>query len=62
MQNYLTFAELQAKLGGRSRSAIYVDLATGQLPQPMKLGRRNYWPEDELEAYLKERREKAVAE
>lgn len=50
---YLTFAELRAKLGNRSRSAIYTDLAAGRLPQPLKLGGRNYWPEAELDAHLR---------
>lgn len=52
MQKYLNFPELRAKLGGRSRSAIYVDLAAGRLPQPIKLGGRLYWPEQDLEARL----------
>ena len=42
---YLNFSELRAKLGHRSRSAIYLDLAAGRLPQPLKLGGRLYWPE-----------------
>lgn len=42
MQTYLTLNELRAKLGNRSRSAIYADLAAGRLPQPIKLGGRIY--------------------
>lgn len=57
---YLTLAELRAKLGNRSRSAIYLDLAAGRLPQPIKLGGRLYWPESELDAHLKSLREKAA--
>ena len=53
MQNYLTLAELSTKLGGRSRSAIYLDLAHCRLPQPIKLGGRLYWPEGDLEAHLR---------
>lgn len=49
---YLNFAELRAKLGGRSRSAIYVDLAAGRLPQPLKLGGRLYWPESAVDEHL----------
>ena len=49
---YLTLREVSAKLGGRSRSAIYSDIAAGRLPRPMKLGRRVYWPEASLEAFL----------
>ena len=53
MQTYLTFTELRSKLGGRSRSAIYLDLANGRLPQPIKLGSRLYWPEGDIEAHLR---------
>ena len=53
MQNYLTLAELKTKLGGRSRSAIYLDLAHGRLPQPIKLGGRLYWPEGDMDAHLR---------
>ncbi len=57
---YLTLKELSAKLGRRSRSAIYLDMAAGRLPQPVKLGGKLYWPEAELDAHLRELREKAV--
>lgn len=60
MQKYLTFTELRARLGNRSRSAIYVDLETGRLPQPIKLGGRLYWPEGDLEAHLDAMREGAA--
>jgi prophage regulatory protein len=60
MQTYLTLTELRAKLGGRSRSAIYLDLKTGRLPQPVKLGRRLYWPEEDVDAHLRAMREKAA--
>ena len=53
MQRYFTLTEVRAKLGGRSRSAIYLDLAHGRLPQPIKLGGRLYWPEGDLEAHLR---------
>ena len=53
MQTYLTLKGLCAKLGGRSRSAIYLDLAKGRLPQPIKLGSRLYWPEGDIEAHLR---------
>lgn len=54
---YLTLAELRGKLGNRSRSAIYADLAAGRLPQPIKLGGRLYWPEGDVDAYLRNLRE-----
>lgn len=57
---YLTFTELRAKLGNRSRSAVYDDLAAGRLPKPLKLGGRNYWPEDELDAHLRALRGEAA--
>lgn len=60
MQTYLTLTELRAKLGWRSRSAIYTDLAAGRLPQPVKLGGRLLWPEGDLEAHLRALREKAA--
>ena len=60
MQRYLTLTELRAKLGGRSRSAIYTDLEAGRLPQPVKLGGRLYWPEGDVEAHLRDMRDKAA--
>ena len=60
MQNYLTLTELRAKLGGRSRSAIYLDLAACRLPKPIKLGGRLYWPEDDVDAHLRNLREQAT--
>ena len=59
MQTYLTLTELRAKLGGRSRSAIYLDLEAGRLPQPIKLGRRLYWPEGDIDAHLRAMRDEA---
>lgn len=52
-ERYLTLRELSAKLGGRSRSAIYGDIAAGRLPQPLKLGGRIYWPESALDDFLR---------
>lgn len=60
MQRYLTFTELRAKLGGRSRSAIYLDLEAGRLPQPVKLGGRLYWPEGDVDAHLRNLRGEAA--
>jgi prophage regulatory protein len=53
MQDYMTLNELRAKLGNRSRSAIYLDLAAGRLPPPLKLGGRLYWPEGDVDAHLR---------
>ncbi|MEV8468817.1 AlpA family phage regulatory protein [Fluviibacterium sp. DFM31] len=60
MQTYLTLNELREKLGNRSRSAIYADLAAGRLPQPIKLGGRIYWPEGDIDAHLRALREQAA--
>lgn len=60
MQTYLTLNELRAKLGNRSRSAIYADLAAGRLPQPIKLGGRIYWAETEIDAHLRNLRGEAA--
>jgi len=49
---YLNFSELRAKLGNRSRSAIYCDLAAGRLPEPVKLGGKLYWREADVDAHL----------
>jgi len=59
MQTYLTLKELSAKLGNRSRSAFYLDIAAGRLPQPVKLGGKLYWPEGEVDEHLRNMREKA---
>jgi len=61
MQTYLTLNELRARLGNRSRSAIYVDLAARRLPQPVKLGGRLYWPEEDVDAHLRALREQSAA-
>ena len=60
MQRYITLTELRAKIGGRSRSAIYLDLDAGRLPQPVKLGGRLYWPEGDVDAHLRNLREQAA--
>ena len=60
MQRRLTLTELRAKLGDRSRSAIYEDMKKGRLPQPVKLGGRLYWPEGDVEAHLRNLAEKAA--
>jgi len=57
---YLNFRELRAKLGHRSRSAVYLDLAAGRLPQPLKLGGKLYWPEADVDTHLRGLRDTAV--
>lgn len=53
MQTYLTLNDLRAKLGNRSRSAIYLDVKAGRLPSPLKLGGRIYWPEADVDVHLR---------
>lgn len=60
MTQYLTLRELSAKLGKRSRSSIYNDLAAGRLPQPVKLGGRLYWPSDVVDAHLRDLHDRAA--
>jgi predicted DNA-binding transcriptional regulator AlpA len=50
---YLTFRQLRQKLGGRARSSIYLDLALGRLPEPLKLGGRLLWDEAAVDARLR---------
>lgn len=47
---YLSFRELQTKLGGRGRTTIYRDCENGRLPRPVKIGSRLYWCEDDVDA------------
>ncbi len=54
MTTNLSFSQLQAKLGNRSRSSIYRDLEEGRLPKPVKLGARLYWPENAIDAAIAE--------
>jgi prophage regulatory protein len=52
---YLTFSDLQKKLGGRGRTTIYRDVDLGRLPKPIKLGSRLYWNEADIDATLQAR-------
>lgn len=49
---YLTFRELQAKLGNRGRTTIYRDVEAGRLPRPVKIGSRLYWAETDIDAAI----------
>jgi prophage regulatory protein len=49
---YLSFRDLQAKLGGRGRTTIYRDVELGRLPKPIKLGSRLFWNDAEIDAAL----------
>jgi predicted DNA-binding transcriptional regulator AlpA len=50
---YLTLRQLREKLGGRARFSVYLDLAAGRLPPPVRLGRRLYWDEAAVDAHLR---------
>ena len=49
---YLSFIELQGKLGGRGRTTIYRDVDQGRLPKPTKIGSRLYWNEADVDAAI----------
>ena len=49
---YLSFRDLQQKLGGRGRTTIYRDVALGRLPKPLKIGSRLYWVESAVDDAL----------
>jgi prophage regulatory protein len=49
---YLSFSDLQSKLGGRGRTTIYRDVDLGRLPKPIKIGSRLYWNEADIDATL----------
>jgi len=53
---YITLDQLSKKLGGRSRSSIYRDLENGHIPNPIRIGARLYWCEEEVEDFLAARR------
>jgi predicted DNA-binding transcriptional regulator AlpA len=36
----------------RSRASIYRDIARGDFPKPLKLGRSSRWPLADVEAYI----------
>ncbi len=53
---YLTFRDLQEKLGGRGRTTVYRDVELGRLPKPVKIGSRLYWSEPEIDAAIESNR------
>jgi prophage regulatory protein len=46
---YISFRDLQEKLGGRGRTTIYRDVDLGRLPKPIKLGSHLYWIESAVD-------------
>lgn len=49
---YLTFGQVQSKLGGRGRTSLYRDIEMGRLPKPFKFGGRLYWTEADIDAAI----------
>lgn len=49
---FITLTQLRNKLGNRSRSSIYLDIESGRLPQPIKLGGRLYWEESAIDTLM----------
>jgi excisionase family DNA binding protein len=54
-QRVLTLQEVRAKIG-LSKTTIYDLIKLGQLPSPIKFGRKSLWPESELDEVLKQKR------
>lgn len=52
IMTYLSFADLQRKLGNRGRTTIYRDVELGRLPKPTKVGSRLYWNEADVDAAI----------
>ena len=52
MATLLSFEAVREKLGDRSRSACYEDMACGRLPKPIKIGRRLYWQEEVIDQLI----------
>jgi excisionase family DNA binding protein len=50
----LTIATAQRQIGV-SRSKLYQLLGAGDLPEPVKIGRRRYFSERELQAWISDR-------
>ena len=49
---YLSFKDLQEKLGGRGRTTIYRDVELNRLPKPVKIGSRLYWAEADVDVAI----------
>jgi len=61
---FLRLPQVRERLGGLSRSWVYLAVADGRFPQPIKLARNGTavgWLESEVEAYLSGRVEEARA-
>ena len=52
LDRLIPFAKARAFVG-LSRSKIYILMASGEFPTPVKIGRNNYFSERELQAWIK---------
>ena len=59
VKKLINFNGARVKCDGCSRSAIYEDIKCGRLPKPFKIGRNNFWFEDELDAALEHLQEQS---
>ena len=59
VKKLINFKGARDKCYGRSRSAMYEDIKYGRLPKPFKIGRNNFWFEDEFDAALKHLQEQS---
>lgn len=59
VKKLINFKGARDKCYGRSRSAMYEDIKYGRLPMPFKIGRNNFWFEDEFDAALEHLQEQS---
>lgn len=50
--NYLRLKQLTIKLN-ISKSKIYLNIARGLFPSPVKIGRSSFWVEDEIDRLMR---------
>lgn len=50
--NYISMKQLQKKRGDVGRNAVYTDVENGILPRPLKIGRRIFWIEEEVDTAM----------
>lgn len=60
-EKLISFSQLQAKLGNRSRSSIYRDIEEKRIPKPMKLGMKLYWNETQIDELIQKLQEERAA-
>lgn len=60
MTRNIKFPTVQAKLDGASRTTVYRLIEGKIIPKPFKIGRFNYWDEQELDAAIDALRSQAA--